>query len=90
MKNKEIISAVVGGVFFAVPYLGLSIALAPALAIGCGAFGASELVLSGIKPKETLKNTDRKSYLKVNNAKKVAYAKAQPVAHNITVTPVAQ
>lgn len=27
---------------------------------------------------------------KVNNAKKVAYAKAQPVAHNITVTPVAQ
>lgn len=70
MKNKEIISAVVGGVFFAVPYLGLSIALAPALAIGCGAFGASELVLSGIKPKETLKNTDRKSYLKVINAKK--------------------
>lgn len=27
---------------------------------------------------------------KVNNAKKVAYAKAQPVAHNITVTPVAK
>ena len=55
MNNKEFVSAVVGGAFFAVPYLGLSFALAPALAIGCAAFGASELVLSGIKGKETLK-----------------------------------
>ena len=53
MRNKEVVSAIVGGTFFAVPYLGLSIALAPALAIGCVAFGASELVLSGIKGKET-------------------------------------
>ena len=51
MKNKDIVSAVVGSAFFAVPYLGMSIALAPALAIGCVAFGASELVLSGVKGK---------------------------------------
>ncbi len=70
MKNKEIVSAIVGSTFFAVPYLGLSFALAPALAIGCVAFGASELVLSSVKGKETLKDTDRDLYLKVNRAKK--------------------
>ena len=70
MNNKEFVSAVVGGAFFAVPYLGLSFALAPALAIGCAAFGASELVLSSIKGKETLKDTDHSLYLKLNTAKK--------------------
>lgn len=70
MKNKEIVSAVVGSAFFAVPYLGMSIALAPALVIGCAAFGASELVLSGVKNKETLKNTNRDLYTKLNVAKK--------------------
>ena len=49
MKNKDIISSVVGAGFFAVGYLGLSLALAPALAIGAVAFGASELVISGNK-----------------------------------------
>ena len=70
MKNKEIVSAIVGGTFFAIPYVGMSIALAPALAIGCVAFGASELVLSGIKGKESLKDTDRALYLKITKAKK--------------------
>ena len=70
MKNKEVVSAIVGSAFFAVPYLGMSIALAPALAIGCVAFGASELVLSGVKGKETLKNTNRDLYTKLNMAKK--------------------
>ncbi len=70
MKNKEVISAVVGGTFFAIPYLALSFTIAPALAIGCAAFGASELVLSSFKNKETLKNTDLPLYMKLNNAKK--------------------
>ena len=70
MKNKEIVSAFLGSAFFAVPYLGLSFALAPALAIGCAAFGASELVLSGFKTKESLKDTDRELYLKITKAKK--------------------
>ena len=70
MKNKEIVSAVVGGAFFAVPYIGLSFALAPALAIGCAAFGASELVLSSVKGKELLKDTDHNLYVKLNVAKK--------------------
>ena len=70
MKNKEIVSAFVGSGFFALPYLGLSVALAPSLIIGCAAFGASELMLSGIKPKETLKNTNRSLYDKIITAKK--------------------
>lgn len=70
MKGKEVISAVVGGAFFAVPYLGLSITLAPALAIGCAAFGASELVLSGLVKKDKLKDTDLPLYMKLTTAKK--------------------
>ena len=70
MKNKEVVSAVVGASFFAVPYLGLSIALAPALVIGCAAFGASELLLSSFKGKETLKDTNRSLYQKIQDAKK--------------------
>ena len=70
MKNKEIVSAVLGSAFFAIPYLGLSIALAPSLVIGCAAFGASELVFSGVKVKEKLKDTNRPLYLKISTAKK--------------------
>ena len=46
MKNKDIISAIIGSAFFAVPYLAFSTPLAPALAIGVAAFGAGELILS--------------------------------------------
>lgn len=70
MKNKEIVSAVLGSAFFAVPYLGLSVALAPSLLIGCAAFGASELMLSGVKEKTTLKDTNKTLYEKVEVAKK--------------------
>lgn len=70
MKNKQILSAVVGGAIFAIPYLGLAIGVLPSLAMGVTGFVATELVLSGVKTKETLKNTDRNSYKKVMNAKK--------------------
>lgn len=49
MKNKNIISSVVGAGFFAVGYLALALPVAPALAIGAVAFGASELVISSNK-----------------------------------------
>lgn len=47
MKNKEIVSGVVGASFFALGYLGMSVAFLPALAIGAGAYVASELVMTG-------------------------------------------
>ena len=70
MKNKDVVSAVVGGAFFAIPYIGLSVALVPSLVIGGLAFGAGELVMSGIKPKVTLKNTNISLYKKIETAKK--------------------
>lgn len=70
MKGKEIVSAVLGSTFFAIPYIGLSVALAPSLIIGATAFGASELVFSGFKSKNTLKETNRPLYLKIAEAKK--------------------
>lgn len=69
MKNKEIISALIGGACFAIPYAGLSIALIPSLAVGAAASVASSLILSDIKLKDTLKNSDKTLYEKVNTAK---------------------
>ncbi|MBR1385268.1 MAG: 5-bromo-4-chloroindolyl phosphate hydrolysis family protein [Bacilli bacterium] len=54
MKNKEIISGVVGASFFAAGYLALSVALLPSLALGAGAYLASELVLTGKKKEEII------------------------------------
>ena len=54
MKNKEVISGVVGASFFALGYLALSVAVVPSLLIGAGAYVASELVLNGNKKEEIL------------------------------------
>lgn len=70
MKNKEITSAILGSAFFAIPYLGLSVALAPSIIIGTGAFVASELMFSGVKTKHKLKNTNKALYQKIEEAKK--------------------
>ena len=70
MKNKDTISAIIGGAFFAIPYVGIGVALTPSLIIGGAAFAAGELVLSGIKPKETLKNTNISLYKKIEKAKR--------------------
>ena len=70
MKNKDTVSALVGGLFFAIPYLGMSVALVPSLVIGGAAFAAGELVFSGIKTKPTLKNTNISLYKKIEFAKK--------------------
>ena len=69
MKNKDTISAIVGGVFFAIPYVVLSAPILPSLAIGAAAFGAGELVFSG-NPKLTLKDTNRKLYDLLVDARK--------------------
>ena len=68
MKNKEIISATIGGCFFAIPYLALSAPILPSLLIGVAAFGAGELVLG--ENKLTLKETNRGLYDKLKIATK--------------------
>lgn len=68
MKNKEVLSATIGGAFFAIPYLLLSAPILPSLAIGVVAFGAGELVLGDTKL--TLKDTNRNLYDILEKAKK--------------------
>ncbi len=68
MKNKEIVSATIGGVFFAVPYLVLAVPIVPSLIIGAAAFGAGELVFD--EAKLTLKDTNRSLYDTLETAKK--------------------
>ena len=57
MKNGDIASAVVGSVFFAVPYLAFSLAIAPSLAIGATAFCAGELVFRTNEKNKTIRRT---------------------------------
>lgn len=52
MKNKNVISSIVGASFFAVGYLGLMVPLAPALAMGAASFLASELIINSTKKEE--------------------------------------
>ena len=69
MKNSEIASAVVGGAFFAVPYLALSIPIVQSLVIGACAFAAGELVFR-TDVVESLKETNISLYQTLENAKK--------------------
>ena len=68
MKNSNVVSAIVGSAFFAVPYLALAIPLAPALVIGAAAFGASELIFAGSKKIDSLRETNPKLYIRIEKA----------------------
>lgn len=70
MNNKSVVSAIIGGTFFAIPYLGLAVPFLPALAIGGAAFGASELIFSGGKKIESLKETNKPLYNKLLKSSK--------------------
>lgn len=51
-KNNSIIPAILGGTFFAIPYLGLSIGALPSVVIGVLAYGAGELMFNSNKEKK--------------------------------------
>lgn len=67
MKNSEVVSAVIGGSFFAIPYLALNIPILPSIAIGTLAFTAGELVF---RKDKTLKESNLTLYETLENAKK--------------------
>ena len=69
MKHKDTVSAVIGSMFFAVPYLALSLPVLPSLAIGVSAFCAGELVFSKTK-NPSLKEANFNAYKALENAKK--------------------
>lgn len=68
--NKPIISALIGGAFFAVPYLALNVSLLPSLGIAVIAYGAGNLLLSDISNKLESNNSNESFYDLLNNAKK--------------------
>ena len=70
MKNTSVISAVVGTAFFAVPFFLIPGFAIPSIAIGAAAFGASELVLSGTRKMNDLKENNRLLYEKIEKANK--------------------
>ena len=70
-----LISAIVGGAFFAVPYIGLGLSVLPSLGIAAVAFGAGNLMLSeSNKPKPIVMDVakdDNKSFIeKIMRAKR--------------------
>lgn len=68
MKNSEVLSALIGGAFFAIPYLALSVPIIPSIAIGATAFGAGELVLKK-NSKLSLKDSNISLYKQLQLAK---------------------
>jgi 5-bromo-4-chloroindolyl phosphate hydrolysis protein len=67
MKTNDVLAAVVGSCFFAVPYLALAVPILPSLAIGGAAFAAGELVFR--KKLTSLKDTDISLYNILEQAK---------------------
>ena len=49
MKNKEVLSGILGGSFFAATYLAVGVPLVPSLVVGAFAFLGSELIMSKTK-----------------------------------------
>lgn len=72
IKNKEmldgIISAALGGIFFAIPYLALDASILVSLGMGVVAFGAGNLVFSSKKSKD-IKTSTNNLYDILNKAK---------------------
>ena len=87
MKNSEVISALIGGTFFAVPYLALSIPIVPSFMIGACAFAAGELVFRKDAVK-SLKETNLSLYETLENAKKQNkhILDMIPLIDNVTIT----
>lgn len=58
MKKGYIFSAILGGTFFAVPYLALNVGILPSVAIGGIAYGAGTLIFKDKKKEEISLNVD--------------------------------
>ena len=69
MKNSNVVSAIVGASFFAIPFLFIPTApIWASLAIGGAAFGASELMFSESRKIERLREKNRPLYEKIEKA----------------------
>ncbi len=66
----QVLSAVVGATFFAVPYLSFGIPILPSLGIGAIAFGAGSLLFSDNSSSNNDLNKEKSFYELLNDAKK--------------------
>ena len=67
MKNKYIYSCILGGTFFAIPYLACGISAIPAAAIGIAAYGAGILIFndkSKIDISDNIEESDKEALKK--------------------------
>lgn len=72
MKKGYIYSAIIGGAFFAVPYLALGIELIPSVAISAVAYGAGALIVKGMdKNKIDISNNGQNLYEILKKAKEM-------------------
>ena len=69
MKKGYIYSAIVGGTFFAIPYLALGTELIPALVIGAAAYGAGALITKGTERKFDISTNKQNLYDILKEAK---------------------
>ena len=69
MKKGYIYSAIVGGTFFAIPYLALGTELIPSLVIGAAAYGAGALITKGTERKIDISTNKQNLYDILKEAK---------------------
>ena len=56
-NNKgTVLSAAIGAIFFAIPYIGMNISVLPSLGIAIAAFGAGNLLFSDDEKKADIRN----------------------------------
>lgn len=80
-NKKPIISALIGGTFFAIPYLALNVALLPSLGIAAIAYGAGNLLLSDSS--NTIKRDTTQNFYDILNTAKKQNAKIYEVMNKI-------
>lgn len=80
MKNKEVLSGIIGGSFFTLTYLAVGLPLLPALLVGTGAFIGGELLMS----KTNILTFDKVDETNVEAVLKDAKNKAKFIAGSVS------
>ena len=80
MKNKEVLSGLIGGSFFTLTYLAVGLPLLPALLVGTGAFIGGELLMS----KTTFITFDKVDEKNIEEVLKDARSKSKFISNSVS------
>ncbi len=83
MKKGYIYSAIIGGAFFAVPYLALGIELLPSAIIGVAAYGAGTLIFKGKNANKLDISIDKQNLYDILKEAKEQTAKINQIAKQL-------